>query len=65
MLIGHNPAIEDLAAALARGGERLETLRDKYPTAGLAGLDLDVASWADVAPGRAMLATFVVPRELD
>jgi phosphohistidine phosphatase len=65
MLIGHNPAIEDLAAALARGGERLETLRDKYPTAGLAGLDLDVASWADVAPGRAMLATFVIPRELD
>lgn len=65
MLIGHNPAIEDLAATLARAGERLETLRAKYPTAGLAGLDLDVASWADVAPGRAKLATFVVPRQLD
>lgn len=64
MLIGHNPAIEDVAAALAGGGERLATLREKYPTAGLAALDLDVASWADAAPGQAVLATFVVPREL-
>jgi phosphohistidine phosphatase len=64
MLVGHNPAMEDLASALARDGEALLALREKYPTGALAGLELDVDAWADAAPGCARLATFVTPREL-
>lgn len=64
MLVGHNPAMEDLASMLARDGERLPELRGKYPTGALAGLELDVTAWANAVPGCARLATFVTPRDL-
>lgn len=64
MLVGHNPAIEELAGALAHEGERLPALREKYPTGALAGLELDVRVWADAAPRCARLSTFVTPRDL-
>jgi phosphohistidine phosphatase len=67
LLIGHNPGLELLALALA---ERSDTpLRDaveiKYPTATLAELHLPVERWSDVSPGRARLARFIRPRDLD
>jgi phosphohistidine phosphatase len=64
MLVGHNPAIEELAASLARGGDRLEDLRRKFPTGALAGLALDTGTWEQAAPGCAVLEVFVTPREL-
>jgi phosphohistidine phosphatase len=64
MLIGHNPAFEDLASTLAREGDRLEVLRTKYPTAALAGLVFETDRWSDVGPAGGRLETFVVPREL-
>lgn len=64
MLVGHNPAMQELASALAREGARLSALREKYPTGALAGLELDVDAWIDAAPGCARLTTFVTPREL-
>ena len=64
MLVGHNPAMQELASALAREGARLPALREKYPTGALAGLELDVDVWVDAAPGCARLVTFVTPREL-
>lgn len=66
LLIGHNPGLQDLALALAGGGdaETLARLRAKMPTAALATLSAPVTRWRDLTPGGAALAAFVVPREL-
>lgn len=64
MVIGHNPAFEELATVLAREGDGLEALREKYPTAGLAGLVFEAGRWSDVGPAGGRLETFVVPRDL-
>jgi phosphohistidine phosphatase len=77
LLIGHNPAIEDLAlllatapGAAARPGPLgaapgdLERMRSKFPTAAIAVLEFR-GTWAGLAPGRARLTAFVTPRDLD
>ena len=77
LLIGHNPAIEDLALLLAtpRGPAAgtgpaaaapgdLERMRSKFPTAAIAVLEFPGA-WPGLAPGRARLTAFVTPRDLD
>lgn len=65
MLIGHNPGMQRLAITLAGSGARLDLLRQKLPTAGLATLDASVDGWDDVAEGCAVLTDFVRPRDLD
>jgi phosphohistidine phosphatase len=65
MLIGHNPAMQELGSLLAGGGDRLDELRRGFPTAALAELDLHVGSWRELAPGTGRLTRFIVPRELD
>lgn len=65
LLVGHNPAIGDLAGKLAREGERLADLEGKFPTAALALLDLEVDSWSATRPGCGVLAAFVTPAELE
>ncbi len=66
LLIGHNPGLQDLALALAGGGdaESLTRLRAKMPTAALATLAAPATRWRDLRPGGAALVAFVVPREL-
>ena len=64
MLIGHNPAMQELASLLARGGDRLDELRRGFPTGALAEVDLGVGSWRELAPGSGRLQRFIVPREL-
>lgn len=63
LLLGHNPGCEDLVDLLA--GERdpgaAVLLDEKYPTSGIAVLDVDVA-WPDLAAGTARLTAFAVPR---
>ena len=76
LLIGHNPAIEDLALLLATapgaaagsapGGSRpgdLERMRSKFPTAAIAVLEF-AGTWPGLAPGQARLTAFVTPRDL-
>ena len=65
MLIGHNPAIEELAVRLAARGDRLDTLAQKYPTGALAELEFPAGSWNEVGTATGELTRFVVPRELD
>lgn len=66
MLIGHNPGLEDLLLELVPPGARLRDEAElKYPTATLARLDLDIERWAQVDGGRAVLARFIRPRDLD
>jgi phosphohistidine phosphatase len=66
MLVGHNPAIEELALGLAgEGGDReaRERMEAKYPTGGLASLGFE-ESWADLDWGEMRLESFVVPKDL-
>jgi len=64
MLLGHNPAMQELASLLAARGDRLDELRKGFPTAALAELDVPVGSWDELTPGSARLERFIVPREL-
>jgi phosphohistidine phosphatase len=73
LLIGHNPAIEDLARLLAAapvgsrtgGSDRsdLDRMRSKFPTAAIAVLRFG-GTWRGLAPGRARLTAFVTPRDV-
>jgi phosphohistidine phosphatase len=63
MLIGHNPSLQQLALVLASAGEELERLEAKFPTGALATLALE-KTWSRLAPADAMLATYVVPKQL-
>ncbi len=65
MLIGHNPAMQELAIRLAARGDGLDTLAQKYPTGALAELEFPAGSWHEVGPATGELTRFVVPRELD
>lgn len=65
MVVGHNPAIAETIARLAREGHRLADARTKVPTGALACIDLEVDAWRDVTKDCGVLAAFVVPRELD
>jgi len=76
LLIGHNPAIENLALLLATapggaagpapGGAApgdLEQMRSKFPTGAIAVLEFH-GTWPGLAPGGARLTAFVTPRDL-
>ncbi len=70
LVIGHNPGLEDCAAALLRPkagageGPRRAAMGAKFPTAALAVLDCDISEWSQLAPGCAALAAFMRPRDL-
>ena|SRR5436190_2043923 len=63
MLIGHNPGLQLLALLLASGGDGLERLREKFPTAALATLELP-SGWTGLGAGGATLADYVIPKQL-
>jgi phosphohistidine phosphatase len=65
MLIGHNPAMQELAVRLAARGDKLDTLAQKYPTGALAEIEFPAGSWHEIATSTGELTRFVVPRELD
>jgi phosphohistidine phosphatase len=54
LLVGHNPDLHDLVRVLA-------DLEREFPTAALASIELDVASWRDTAPGSGRLVGYAVP----
>jgi phosphohistidine phosphatase len=73
LVIGHNPAIEELGLMLAASpeagqdvagaasGGALERMRVKFPTAAIAVLELG-GTWRGLARGQARLTAFVTPR---
>ncbi len=70
LMVGHNPGVEMLAWRLAADDESVEMdeLRRKFPTSGLAQIDLRVP-WSELAsvagfdaPAPGSLTSFVVPR---
>ncbi len=64
MLIGHNPAIQELALTLASAGPELDAIARKYPTGALATLSFE-GTWPELAPGAAELVAFVRPKSLE
>ncbi len=58
MLVGHNPATEQLS-------ELLTGVDSRYPTAALGSIGLTVDRWADVAPGAGTLRSLYVARDED
>jgi phosphohistidine phosphatase len=65
MLIGHNPGLQELALDLARRSDSVRELEAKYPTAALATLAIQVASWHELDRDTAELVALVRPRDLE
>ncbi len=65
LVVGHNPATENLAVRLARpgSGDAVDRMRAKFPTAALATLAFH-GPWAELSWGQATLESFVVPRDV-
>jgi phosphohistidine phosphatase len=63
MLIAHSSGIEDLTLLLARRGDGLDAVREKFPTGALATLEL-AGRWRELGPRGARLVDFVTPRAL-
>jgi phosphohistidine phosphatase len=65
MLIGHNPAMQELAVDLARPSPAASELAAKYPTAALAVLTFTASTWRRLGHGTAELVELVKPRDLE
>ena len=66
LLIGHNPAIEELAASLAKppgAADAPPSPSLRFPTAAVAVLEF-AGNWADLAPGQAHLLAFATPSDM-
>jgi len=63
MVIGHNPAVQDLAMSLVDAGDPdiRAQLAAKFPTAAAATLTPDGA-WSDLGVGTVRLDHFFMPR---
>jgi phosphohistidine phosphatase len=66
MLVGHEPAMSQLAGGLAAPdrSEAWRKMRRKYPTGACAELCFRAGRWAEIAPGSGKLLRFLVPRDL-
>jgi phosphohistidine phosphatase len=63
MLVGHQPAIQELALRLAGEGPELEAVRAKFPTAALATLTF-AGEWSELGHQNAELVAYVRPKQL-
>ena len=64
LVVGHNPAIQDLVLELVPDGPLADQIRRKFPTAAVATLHIRVGEWRNVAPAKASLVEFVTPKGL-
>lgn len=65
MLVGHNPAIYELALDIAGSGEALAAMAEKYPTGALAEIEVGGDTWGELEEGTGRSIRFVRPRDLD
>ncbi len=68
LLLGHNPAIMTLCAALANTGKSniidLKKMLNKFPAGGAACFDTDITSWEDLNIDTCELKKFIRPNKL-
>jgi phosphohistidine phosphatase len=66
MIVGHNPALQELAANLApSGSEARHRFEDHMPTAALACFDFAIENWTELRPGTGQLRLFIFPATND
>jgi len=64
MIVGHNPALGELALGLSAAGELRERLARKFPTGGLATIELPEERWASLGDPSGRITRFVTPMDL-
>lgn len=66
MIVGHNPGLERLARSFAKSGDpdAVRRIEKKYPTCGLAMIELPINDWKDAAPPAGRLEMFLTPKIL-
>jgi phosphohistidine phosphatase len=67
LIIGHNPGLERLVVELTRDDDEglRQRVAGKFPTAGLAAVELPAERWKDVQPGSGKIVELIFPKELD
>lgn len=67
LVIGHNPALHELAMMLIAAGEvdSRERLREKLPTSGLVVIDFAFDDWNNLHPRSGRLERFVSPKSIE
>ena len=58
VLVGHNPGIEELFF-------RLTGIDERFPTATMASLALDIEKWSEAGTAKGNLEWFVTPKQLE
>jgi len=66
LVVGHEGGIDALARTLAANGSAAlrRRLGEKFPTAALAVVALDLGRWSDLADGTGTLTIFAAPKDL-
>ncbi len=66
MILGHNPGLHALALDLFSRGEpaAVNPICRKFPTCGLAVIDVESSSWHALAVGDGYLRIFITPKSL-
>lgn len=66
LVVGHNPTMHQLANRLARADDSAmrKRLEEKYPTAALAVMDVEIRSWDELGRVTGVLERFVRPKDL-
>ena len=65
MVVGHNPALQDLALMLAPGGPARADVAGKLPTGALVSIEVPDGPWASLTPGEGTISRLVTPRSLE
>jgi phosphohistidine phosphatase len=67
IVVGHNPGFHETANLLVDSGDRRlrRRLSEKFPTAALAVIDLDIDDWTAIRPGSGRIERFVTPRAIE
>ena len=66
MVVGHNPALGELALRLVGSGKGalVDALREKFPTAAICGLEFESSDWNGVVPLAGRLVLYFTPKKL-
>lgn len=66
LVVGHNPGMHDFALVLVGAGDRVARakLRERFPTAALAVIELPIGEWREIAPGHGTLVRYTTPPDL-
>jgi phosphohistidine phosphatase len=67
MIVGHNPGLQTFVMRLAGHGDKKlrAAIQNKFPTAGLALIALDVDSWSKIGWTIGRLVDYRVPRDIE